>query len=99
MLIKSVRNAGYQGQTQQTGVLREVATVPVIVVVDRQAEVAVLAEADAPVVVEFMADKKTATGNRVESVTAAGSCDIATGVAIEAQVAIQHLQASGNLCA
>ncbi|MNR55890.1 hypothetical protein D3C85_1763590 [compost metagenome] len=51
----------------------EVAPGPVVVVIGRQAKVSVLAETNAPVVVELMADEEATPGNRVEGVTAASA--------------------------
>lgn len=42
-----------------------------------------------------MADEKAAAGNRIKGIAAARH--IGVGVAIEAQVAIQHLQTTGDL--
>ena len=71
--LKRYATLGTKDKPSEAGVLREVAPGPVVVVIDRQAEVAVLAEADAPVVIQFMADEEAATGNRVEGVATA-SC-------------------------
>jgi hypothetical protein len=67
--------------------LREVAPGPVVVVIFRQPEVAVLTEADAPVIIELMGDEKAAAGDWVEGIAAAAARDIGVGIAIEAQVA------------
>ncbi|MNE08175.1 hypothetical protein D3C80_1008210 [compost metagenome] len=99
LLVEAISHARYQRQAEQAGVLREVTTGPVVVVVDRQPEVAVLAETDAPVFVQFMADEKTAAGNRVEGVATAAARGVGAGIAVEAQIAVQHLQTGGDLCA
>ncbi|MCY1389333.1 hypothetical protein D9M71_41280 [compost metagenome] len=97
LLVEAVSHAGHQRQTTQAGVLCEVAPGPVVVIIDRQTEIGVLTEADAPVVVQFMADEKTAAGDRVEGIATAAARHVGVGIAVEAQIAVQHLQAGGDL--
>ncbi|MNN50075.1 hypothetical protein D3C81_1646410 [compost metagenome] len=97
MLVEAVSHAWHQRQTTEAGVLREVASGPVVVVIDRQAKVGVLAKADAPVVVQFMGDEEAAAGNRIEGVTTATARDIGVAVAIEFEIAVKHLQTTGDL--
>ncbi len=77
--------------------MRKIAARPVVVVVDRQAEVAVLAEANAPVVIQLMADEEAAAGNRVEAIATARAGEVGVVIAIEREVAVQHLQAASDL--
>ncbi|MCY1250862.1 hypothetical protein D9M72_645460 [compost metagenome] len=44
-----------------------------------------------------MADEEAATGNRIEGVATAAARGVGAGVAVEAQVAVQNLQAGGDL--
>jgi hypothetical protein len=51
------------------------------------------------VIVQFMADEEAGTGDRVEGIAAATAGSVGAGVTVETQVAVEHLQATGDLCA
>ncbi|MNF71870.1 hypothetical protein D3C84_538290 [compost metagenome] len=74
----------------QRSVLHEVAASPVVVVVQRQAEVAVDTEADAGALVQLVADEEAAAGQVLQAV-AAVVARLAAGSAVEANVAEHQL--------
>ncbi|MNP13358.1 hypothetical protein D3C76_1056370 [compost metagenome] len=97
LLVEAVSHAGHHRHTEQAGVLREIAPGPFVVVIDGQAEVAVLAETDTPVIIQFMADEEAGAGNRVDGIAAAAAGEVGVVVAAELEIAVQHLQAGGDL--